>query len=194
MKQKCLIYFAIFSLVGCTPISPNIKHQYAIKDYATYKYSKAPHDSILVNKPTVAAGYTTNEMQYIKKPYELTAFSHNAWIDPPADMLLTIMGESLQDSNRFKAVATSPMAENTNYRIDSQLISINQNFITKPSTLDLKIKLVITDVITNKVIRSKVFSERISCPEETPYGGVIAANLATKKFTAEMMKFILSTV
>lgn len=194
MHKKYLAHLIILNLVACTPITPNIKHQYALEDYSNYKYAKYPHDSILISKPGVAAGYTTNEMQYTKKPYELTAFAHNAWIDPPADMLLTIMGQSLQASNRFKAVATAPMAENTTYRLDSQLITLNQNFIQQPSVLDFKVKLVLTHVPSNKVIRSKTFSEKITCPDETPYGGVLAANSATKKFSNEMVKFIMANI
>lgn len=186
----CLIPFCLL-LTNCSSIQTPITDQYRLSGYSHQVLRNHPTThSILVNKPEAVAGYETNQMLYINKPYELTPFAHNAWVNPPAEMLFPLIVESLQTSGYFFAVASSPTAESTQYRIDTQLIELHQNFLVRPSVIELTVKVVLTDAPNNHVIASKMIKERVPCVKNTPYGGVMAANEATRRFTAELTRFV----
>ena len=190
----CLIPFCLI-LTNCSSIQTPITDQYRLSGYSHQVLRNHPTaHSILVNKPEAVAGYETNQMLYINKPYELTPFAHNAWVNPPAEMLFPLIVESLQTSGYFFAVASSPTAESTQYRIDTQLIELHQNFLVRPSVIELTVKVVLTDAPNNHVIASKMIKERIPCVRNNPYGGVMAANEATRRFTAELTRFVIGHI
>jgi cholesterol transport system auxiliary component len=197
MKQLIflvLISFELF-LAACSPIKTAISNQYKLDSYSNQRLG---HDfsrqSILITMPEAAAGYQDPDMLYVKKPFELTSFAKNAWVDQPASMLLPLIAQSLQSSGYFYAVTSSVNSDHTDYRLDTQLIELQQNFLKKPSQIDFVAKVVLTHVSDNRVIASRLINEHITCPADTPYGGVIAANRATKLFTARVSEFVVSQV
>lgn len=189
---SCLLsLFLTLFLVGCS-IKKNITNQYGLQSYAVMKIFKYPaHHSILLTTPEATAGYTTEEMRYTVKPYELDSFAHNAWYSPPAEMLLPLMVKSLQQSGYFYAVASTSNAEPTDYRIDTQLLELKQNFLKTPAQIDFVVKVVLTHVADNRIIGSRMMEYHLNCREKTPFGGVVAANEATKRFTADLTDFIM---
>ena len=100
----------------------------------------------------------------------------------------------MQHSHYFYAVASGPDADKVDYRVDTQLIQLQQNFLTKPSVVELVANVVLTHISDNRVVSSRIISERVTCPEDTPYGGVIAANKAAFAFTAKLTDFVIRQV
>lgn len=190
-----LLSLLMFLMTACTAIKPSVTNQYTLNSFSnqSFKRPSAPL-SILVNKPEAVAGYETEQMLYMSKPYELGIYAHNAWIDPPADMLFPLIVQSLQSSGYFFAVASTPSSETTDYRLDTQLIELQQNFLHKPSVLEFAAKVVLTKVSTNHIIASRVIKKRILCSQNSPYGGVIAANQATRQFTFELTHFVIDHI
>ncbi|KTC95000.1 ABC-type transport auxiliary lipoprotein family protein [Legionella feeleii] len=190
-----LLFCAHCLLTACSPIKTPITNQYKLAAFSNKQLAaNAAHQSILVTTPDAVAGYQTEQMLYIQQPFELGSFAKNAWIDPPADMLFPLIVQSLQRSGYFYAVASTPHSEQTDYRLDTQLIALQQNFLRKPSVLDLVVKVTLTHVSDNRVVASKVISQHVCCPMDTPYGGVIAANRATENLTAEVTNFVVNHV
>jgi cholesterol transport system auxiliary component len=182
-------------LASCTAIKTPVTNQYKLSAFSNKKLAdQGTRQSILVTIPDAVAGYQTDQMLYIKRPFELNPFVKNAWIDKPADMLFPLIVQSLQCSGYFYAVASSPHAEQTDYRLDTQLIELQQNFLKKPSVIDFVAKVVLTHVADNHVVASRLISEHPPCPMDTPYGGVIAANRAAKNFTAKLSQFVTSQI
>lgn len=194
--RMTLSLLSLLSLLSaCIPVKSTIENQYKIIGYSVVK---APHTtsskSILISQSDAIAGYQTEEMLYTDTLYRLDAFAHNSWISPPATMLTPLIVQSLQRSHYFHAVAAGPNADKTDYRLDTQLIHLQQNFLTKPSILEFSAQVVITRVNDNRVLASHTFIERIPCPTDTPYGGVIATNSATKAFTARLSHYVIKQV
>ena len=190
-----LLSLIAFLMTACTAIKPSVTNQYTLNAFSNQAYKRtASARSILVNKPESVAGFETEQMLYMNKPYELGIFAHNAWIDPPGDMLFPLIVQSLQSSGYFFAVASTASSETTDYRLDTQLIELQQNFLYKPSVLEFAAKVVLTKVSTNQIIASRVIKKRIPCPQNTPYGGVIAANQATRLFTADLTRFVIDSI
>jgi len=133
-------------------------------------------------------------MLYIKKPYQLEAFSKNAWVDPPASMLYPLLVQSIQRSGYFAAVSSSPYTQGSDYRLDTQVLHLEQNFLKKPSILEFSVKAVLTRVSDNKIIASFIVSKAIPCAADTPYGGVIAANKASMLITNAVTYFVVASI
>ncbi|WP_242602088.1 ABC-type transport auxiliary lipoprotein family protein [Legionella yabuuchiae] len=182
-------------LLSACAVKTSVQNKYKLAEFSS-KPSQVKHrpSSILVSSPIAASGYDTAQMLYMIKPYELSPFSKNAWIDAPSGMLFPLIVQSLQASHYFYAVTSIPYSDRSDYRLDTQLISLQQNFLCKPSVLDLVVKNVITNTQENQVIASRIFTHHIPCPMESPYGGVLAANQATKLYTAELTDFVIKTI
>jgi len=195
-KTNLALLFGVhWMLYACSPVKTPVTDQYNLTSYSTKKTAHEPtHRSLLVSLPEAVSGYQTEQMLYIKKPYELSVFAHSAWISSPANMLYPLIVESLQNSYYFTAVASGSYADKTDYRVDTQLLSFQQNFLVKPSQMELRAKVVLTHVEDNRVIASRIINERISCPQDSPYGGVLAANQATRQFTAKLSDFVIEHV
>lgn len=194
-KNFVLIALLSLFLVSCTAVKPSVTNQYKLAAFSAKQYAKRPSQySILVSTPEAVAGYQTEQMMYVNKPYALASFVKNAWIDPPAEMLFPLIVQSLQKTQVFKAVGSSPHAEITDYRLDTQLIELQQNFLRKPSQIDLVVKVVLTRVTDSKVIASRIIAEHVICPSENPEGGVFAANRAVEKLTQEITHFVISHI
>lgn len=185
---------ACLLLCACSPVKTPVSNQYQINEYGTKKSPHVTRQSILISQPDATAGYQTEQMLYTDKAFEVNAFAHSSWISTPANMLYPLITQSLQQSHYFFAVAAGPDADKTDYRLDTQVLKLQQNFISKPSTLELVVQSVLTHVEDNRVIASRMFVERVKCPTDTPYGGVIAANKAAYAFTSALTHFVIAQI
>jgi len=197
--KKLLSTFALSILAGaltsCSPVKLPVSSQYQISSYSTKQLAIKPsYNTLLVTTPEAVAGYQTEAMLYIKKPYQLEAFTKNAWIDPPANMLYPLLIQSIQRTGYFSAVASSPYTQGADYRLDTQVLHIDQNFLTKPSVLEFSVKFVLTRVSDNKIIASGIINQNLPCPQDTPYGGVIAANKASLLITEAVARFVITSI
>ncbi|KTD33858.1 hypothetical protein E3983_03975 [Legionella israelensis] len=192
LPLKAVSCFLFSLLVACSPVKVPVVNQYQLTKYSTRHFMKARKKiSILVALPEAVAGYKTEQMLYMIKPFKLSAFAHNAWVSPPADMIYPLILQSLQHSNYFYAVASSPYAEQADYRLDTQLLKLHQNFLQRPSVIELSVKVVLTDITNGQVIASRIINQRVCSPMESPYGGVLAANKATEAMTAAIAEFVI---
>ncbi|MDF1931688.1 ABC-type transport auxiliary lipoprotein family protein [Legionella pneumophila] len=194
LSSVCFI-LGILTLMSCSPVKVPVTNEYQLTAYSTKQLTRKPRPiTIQVTVPEAVAGYQTEEMLYMKKPFKLEPFVKNAWTSPPADMLFPLLVQSLQSSGYFYAVTFSPYSEEADYRLDTQLLKLEQNFIKKPSVLEFSAKIVLTHISDNQIIGSRIVSLQIPCSQDTPYGGVIAANQATFRFTATATDFVVSHI
>ncbi|BCZ97674.1 TPA: hypothetical protein JBE46_04190 [Legionella pneumophila subsp. pneumophila] len=194
LSSVCFI-LGILTLMSCSPVKVPVTNEYQLTAYSTKQLTRKPRAiTIQVTVPEAVAGYQTEEMLYMKKPFKLEPFVKNAWTSPPADMLFPLLVQSLQSSGYFYAVTSSPYSEEADYRLDTQLLKLEQNFIKKPSVLEFSAKIVLTHISDNQIIGSRIVSLQIPCSQDTPYGGVIAANQATFRFTATATDFVVSHI
>jgi len=191
MMRRLLLIAVITILQSCSPIKNPISNEYQLSQFSAARLSQhAEKHSILVSLPEAAAGYDSTDMIYVEKPFELRAYANNAWISAPNNMLLPLITQSLQQSGLFFAVASNVTGTQTDYRLDSQLIELKQNFLRKPSTLDLSLKITLIRQHDDEIVASAVFRESVPCESDSPYGGVLAANKATLNLTAKVTNFV----
>ncbi len=189
----CLV--SLLVLAGCSPIKTPVTHQYML-DIPVHKHAthKRLNNTLLISKPEAMAGYQTEQMLYVKTPFTLEPFAKNAWVSPPASMLYPVLVQHIQDSHVFRAITSSPYADKSDYRLDTQLLTLNQNFLNKQSTLNFTAKIAITRVSDNRVLASRLIIKRIPCPSNTPLGGVIAGNQASTAFAEDALVFAIKHI
>lgn len=193
--NRLVMMASLVILTACSPIKVPVNNQYTLEAFSSKKITKHQTTiSILVSPPEAMAGNQTEQMRYIKKPFELEAFVHNAWVSAPANMLYPLITQSLQKTDFFYAVASGPYIDRADYRLDTQIITLHQNFLIKPSVVEFVAKVMLTHVADNRLVSSRVISERTNCPTDTPYGGVIAANKAVQTFTEKLSRFVIAGV
>ncbi len=196
-RTKSLIGLPLLlSLTACMPIQLPVVNHYQLQSFDAKAIPSEPsmRRSLLITQPSAAEGYQTEQMLYVKKPYQLSVFSENAWVASPANMLLPLLTQTFQTSHAFSAVVSSPYANQVDYRLDSELIAMQQNFLTQPSQFELVVKVVLTQVKNNTILYSGILTERIQSPTDTPYGGVIAGNLATAKLTSQIKHAVINVI
>jgi len=189
------IIFSLFLLAGCSlaPIkSPPVSYYQLDSRYATVPTTSrhAVNYTLLVSEPVADPGYQTNAMIYIEKPYQLRSFSYNRWVSPPANMLLSVLSNRLRQMNYFKAVMMPPFGGTTEYRLDTQIIAFQQEFLQPTSEFHIILQATLVNNRTNKIIASRRFEKIVSSQSNDSYGGVLAANKAVDNITDSIARFI----
>lgn len=193
MIRMVFISSVLLLVSACSPVKTIISNQYQLSAFSSKKMALKPRAiTLYVTAPEAVAGYQTEQMRYIKKPFRLDTFAKNAWSSPPADMLYPLIVRSIQKTHAFSAVTSGSFSDEADYRLDTQLLSLEQNFMKKPSVLEFSAKIEITRVSDSQVVGSQIFNASIPCPQDTPYGGVIAANKAVWQFTKNVAAFVVS--
>nr|MCH9715997.1 hypothetical protein [Gammaproteobacteria bacterium] len=85
-------------------------------------------------------------------------------------------------------------ADKADYRLDTQLIDLYQDFLPKQSIMRLLAKVTLTRVSDNHIVASHLIAQNIPCPANTPHGGVISANRAASLFVEKVLDFVAKEV
>ena len=196
MKKLHFLLGAVtfYLLSSCSPVNMSA-NQYQLSAYSQQRLAtQAKPISLLVTAPEAGAGYQTNAMLYVKKPYQLESFAKNSWVDTPANMFYPLLIQSIQRSGFFAAVSSSSYTVGSTYRLDTQLLRLEQSFLVQPSVLNFSVKVVLTRISDNKILASKILNQQIPCSADTPYGGVIAANKASLNLTMAITHFVIDAL
>lgn len=180
-------------LTGCSVFSPvdnPMENTYVIEQVnPTAQHYAKRNLTLLVKTPQANHAYDTTEMAYIKKPYQLSYFTKNSWGETPPRMLLPLMVQSLQNSGAFKAVVMQSYGNHYDVSLNTQLLELQQDFLKHPSRIQITLRAQLVNNNTQRVIATQQFSVTEAAPEDTPYGGVIAANHATAKLIEQLTEF-----
>lgn len=152
---------------------------------------KSSHLSLLVSQPQAAPTYQTDKMIYVKAPYQIGYFTENRWSAEPAKMLQPLIMQSLQNTNYFTVVTSTPFSGYTDLRLDTTLLKLQQNFTTNPSMVELAIDVRLVSTITQHVIAGKRFVVTVPA-ENNPGGGAQAANQAIASFLEQLNSFLIN--
>jgi cholesterol transport system auxiliary component len=171
----------LMSLSACSlrPVSPPVINKYALTAIANAPVSKitAPV-TLLVTTPVAAPGYIAADMIYITQAYELKHFATHRWVAPPAQMLTPLLAQSLRNTHYLYAVVTPPFIGVSDFRLDTQLLQFQQEFLQPTSQVRVVLQAELINNLTNKIIVERRFEALVPAPQNNPYSGVVAANAA----------------
>jgi cholesterol transport system auxiliary component len=198
VRKKWLLLAVVgFLLTGClTPVrTPNIA-KYTLTAYSNPQAStRYSHATLFVTIPTASPDYQTKQMLYTEgNIYQLRAFAKNQWIAPPALLLQPLIVQNLRDTGYFRAVVASPQTALTDWRLDTQLLALRQDFFLSGSQVCLILQAQIVNSGTNKVLAQRRFVSIVNAPTRNPEGGVIAANQATQHTLQQLARFVVNTL
>lgn len=194
--NSLIITMMIIFLAGCGPVKMPPVSTYTISGVpTTVKVRRTrTNRTLLVSVPVASPGYQSNKMAYVTVPFRLRYFSRNAWVAPPAEMLVSLLTNTLTKTNSFKAVVTTPFAGVVNYRLDTHLLMLQQEFLHPTSQVRLIIQATVINNQTSRVMASHRFQAVVDAPQNNPYSGVLATNEAAAKLSQQITQFVLNTV
>jgi cholesterol transport system auxiliary component len=128
-------------------------------------------------------------MAYTAQPYQIAYFVKSRWADTPAQMLQSLLTQALQDTHYFYMVGASPASGYYDYVLNTQLLQFEQTFSGHGSEFYITLRAQLIKTASNQVIATRQWTVIEAAPENTPYGGVIAANRATVKMLERVAAF-----
>lgn len=193
--MKFIYIFLMLLLSACSSIKPNIINHYSLTQYSAKKIADKPTaHTLLVSTPEAVAGFQSDQMKYTTKPFALSSFTKNAWSNPPASMIYPLLIQSLQKSGYFEAVGSGAFVNKAEFRLDTQLLELKQDFTCHPSVIKLKMKAMVIRISDNYLLSARIFEIQVPCPQNAPYGGVVAANKATSILTEKITNYVIHIV
>jgi cholesterol transport system auxiliary component len=195
VNKFCLAIVGLLVSVVLNGCAVNLNaNKYALNGVCIKQHCCKSGATIFVMEPTVQPGYDTDQIIYMQCPYELKAYSRNRWIAPPHEMLTSLIEQSLRNTCFFKAVVTAPFAGQSNYRLETRLIKLQQEYFCCPSRVRMVLHVVLIETCCREIIAEKVFETVVIAPKNNPYSGVIAANKATQILLEQMSNFVVCNI
>jgi len=186
-------------LAGCGSLLPKPAAPptlYALDDVtvvaAVQAAASAP--TLIISTPRAAAGFDTRHVVYQRQPHQLDYYAQSQWADTPAQMLAPMLLRALERGGAFRAVLAAPAAAVGDYRLDTELIRLQQDFAVMPSHVRLTLRAVLVNTTTRRALAAREFDVSLPAPSEDAYGGVRAANQAAQLLLGEVTTFCAQAV
>ena len=145
---------------------------------------------LLITQPKAQAGFDTERMAYLLRPYELNYYAFNQWADTPTRLLHRILVENLDKTGLWSAVLQTPGTVPAQYRLDCDNLVLEQQFISRPSRVRLALRAQIVDLKNSAILGTQYFELFEVAPSDDAYGGVQAANRASAKLITELAEWL----
>lgn len=145
--------------------------------------------TILVLPTQASSTLDSGQMIYISKAHTLGFYNYHRWASPPQEQLTTLITQALQKSGRFRAAVNAPFIGVTDFRLNTRLVKLQQDFTRKPSRIQMSLQAQLVNASTGKVIGENQWTVTVSAHQDNPYGGVIAANKATAILLKNLVQF-----
>ena len=145
--------------------------------------------TLVVSPPRAAAGFDSNHIIYVRQAHELEQYAHNLWVDTPARMLAPLIVAAVEGSGVFRAVVQIPSTVTGDMRLDTEIVRLQHEFLSKPSRVRFTLRAHLIDGATRRVLASREFEAVVAAPGENPYGGVVAANQAVRTVLESLAAF-----
>lgn len=160
---------------------------------ARIKY-QSTHDTLLVTPMAANPGYDKKKMVYMTDPAHLNYYTRHEWVAPPAKMLTPLIIDRIQDMGYFRAVVTPPYMGKTDYRLETRLIVLQQEFLGSASQVRCMVQANLINVKTKMIVSSQRFQAVVPAAGRDPQSGVVAANVAANRIAAEIAHFTVEAI
>jgi len=182
-------------LGGCGTLLPPPKPQpllYAfdnVKNTAPATPAPLTAPTLIINPPRAASGFDSRRIIYVREPYQLEYYAQSEWVDTPARMLAPLIVSAVENSASFRAVVLTPSAAAAELRLDTEIIRLQHELGSQPGRVRFTLRAYLVDNTTRQILARREFDQTVTATSETPYGGVIAANLAVRGGLEELAIF-----
>lgn len=174
--------------------TPVIKTYTLSSEQPSHAQHKGGAHTLLVNTVTANPGYNTSNIMYTEQPYQLNHFTTHSWIEPPAQLLTPLLVGSLQNSGCLRAVSASSYGGTTDFTLNTQLLTLRQEFDKNNSCVRISIQLTLVDNTSSRIVATRTIEMTMPAQQNTPYAGVVAANEGTQKILYKINAFVCHAV
>nr|WP_211167068.1 ABC-type transport auxiliary lipoprotein family protein [Aromatoleum evansii] len=136
--------------------------------------------TLIVNPPHAVSGYDSQRIIYVREAHKLEYFARSEWVDTPARMVAPLIVAALESGGAFRTVMLTPSAATGDLRLDTEITRLDHDFASQPSRVRFTLRAWLVDNRTRRILASRQFDETVAATNETPYGGVVAANRAVQ--------------
>lgn len=195
MRTRVRIAAALLLLLGlggCGSLSQRGEavNSYMLEAAFASPATAASHAAtVLVASPREAAGFATARMGYVKTPHKLEYFARNKWVDTPGKMLTPLLVKALESEGGFATVIQGPSRMRGDLRLETEIVRLQQEFLTQPSRVRFTLRAQLVDVKAGKVLATREFDAAEAAASEDPYGGVVAANHVVQQVLTQVARF-----
>jgi len=187
---------SILLLPACTSLSaPQVASEniYVLEAQRATKPAQVKRNLVLaISEPRTRPGFDTPQIAYVQQQHELNYFVTSRWADTPARMLEPLLVQAMEQTGSFRAVVQSPGAVPADVRLDTELIRLQHDFVTRPSRVQLMLRAQLIDVRGQRVLAVKQFDESENAASDNAYGGVTAANRALQRILDQLADFCVN--
>lgn len=182
-------------LAGCslwptTPTPSSVRH---VLDARPKGVPSTRRDLVIaVRPPRAAPGYETSAILYVQERHVLDRYATHEWAEPPARMLGSLLARSLEDAGGFSAVAQDAGGLPVDLRLDTEIVLLRQNFLTRPSVVEFALRVQLIDVSRRRMLAARYIELAERTMSDDAAGGVAAANVAVEHALAEVVSFCAS--
>ncbi len=201
VKTGCRLLAGALSLLAisaCSLLQPTTTHIpnfYALEGVSGKAAAVAPTSAptLIISPPHAAAGFDSKRMIYLRENHKLEHFAHSEWIEPPARMVAPLIVDAIVRGGAFRAVVLTPSTAAGDFRLDSEIIRLQQDFRTRPGTVRFTLRATLIDENTRRVVAWREFDQSVATSSEDPYGGVVGANRAVQSTLENLANFAVET-
>jgi len=198
-RSSCRAFQALafaLLLAGCTGITPPpvaSESIYVLEAPRATKQAQVRRNLVLaISEPQTRPGFDTHQIAYVLQPHELNYFVTSRWADTPARMLEPLLVQAMEQAGSFRAVVQAPGAVPADVRLDTELIRLQHDFVTRPSRVQFTVRAQLIDVRGQRVLAVKLFDESENAASDNAYGGVTAANRAVQRMLDQLADFCVN--
>ena len=150
------------------------------------------HGVLVVGLPQAEAGFEQPRMAYLQRPYEVSYYATNVWVDAPARMLAPLLVRSLEATGLWRVVVSMPTVVRGDYRLDTSGLVLQQEFLQQPSQTRLQLRAQLLEMKDQRVLGVRSFEVLEPASSDDAYGGVQAANRAVTRVLEALNDWIAS--
>ncbi|MEA3498135.1 MAG: ABC-type transport auxiliary lipoprotein family protein [Campylobacterota bacterium] len=132
--------------------------------------------TIKILEPVTNKHLNTTAIYYSRDKYLLQTYKLSKWSDYPVKMILEVLNSKLDELNLYDNIITSHIYSNSDYTVQSELISFQQNIENSKSYVNLKIKFYLIKNDKEKRVISKTFNYKVLTNSIDSYGAIEAFN------------------
>lgn len=193
---------ALLALGGCSLLKPTATPAasfYSLDQGPVTAAARAPappssppgaNPTLIISPPRAAAGFDSSRIIYIRQAHKMEYFAQSEWVDPPARMLGPLMASALEQSGAFRAVVLTPGSATGEFRLDTEITRLQQDFRPHPSRVNFVLRAYLVDEKTRQVVAWREFDQSLEAPSEDARGGVEAANRVVQQVLQELSAFV----
>jgi len=202
-SRLLLVCAAVLALNACSVLQPKAATPaafYALEYTPPAGASKAAGPSpstatatLIVSPVRAASGFDSQRIIYVREAHKIEYFSHSEWIDTPARMLGPLVVAAIAQTEGFRAVVTTPGAASGELRLDTEIVRLQQEFLTQPSSVHFTLRAYLVEEKTRKVLAWREFDAHAVASRDDPHAGVMAANQVVQTVLEELSQFVLQS-